>query len=283
MARKGASQTLDLPLPQLSRVCHVSGVGYLTDEAVRDVTGTRIAFLERTGGVSAEPYDSLNLGLHVDDDPACVRENRLRTLAALGAGACAGHLLACNQVHGSDVVVVDGQEQHVRERLADGADAVVCLQAGIPVLLFFADCLPVILVAPGGGFAIAHAGWRGALVGIAGKTLEALCAETGCMPDEVNAYIGPHIGACCYEVSDELLERFVDVFGARCDAGMRHLSLSAAVREDLLRHGMASGRIIDPGLCTRDGQDRFFSHRGSGGRCGRHGAMAVRLDGWRST
>ena len=119
MARKGASQTLDLPLPQLSRVCHVSGVGYLTDEAVRDVAGTRIAFLERTGGVSAEPHDSLNLGLHVDDDPACVRENRLRALAALGAGACAGHLLACNQVHGSDVVVVEGQEQHVRERLAE--------------------------------------------------------------------------------------------------------------------------------------------------------------------
>lgn len=261
----------------------MSGVGYLTDEAVHDMTGTRIAFLERAGGVSTGPYDSLNLGLHVDDDPVCVRENRLRALDALGAGACAGHLLECNQVHGSDVVVVGDRERSVRERLAEGADAVVCMRAEVPVLLNFADCLPVILVAPGGGFAIAHAGWRGALAGIAGHTLDRLCAEAGCMPDEVNAYIGPHIGACCYEVSHELLARFVDVFGGCCDAGMRHLSLSAAVRGDLSRHRMDPRRIIDPGLCTRDMQDRFFSHRGSGGRCGRHGAMAVRFDGWRSS
>jgi copper oxidase (laccase) domain-containing protein len=134
----------------------------------------------------------------------------------------------------------------------------------------------VVLVAPGGCFAVVHAGWRGALAGISGKALSLLCEHVPCAPASVNAYLGPHIGGCCYEVSADLLARFRARFGDACDAGASHLSLSAAIESDLRSVGAAAERIVDSGLCTYE-HDGFFSYRASAGTCGRHGAMVCRV------
>ena len=158
-----------------------------------------------------------------------------------------------------------------------GADAVVCLAGGVPVMLAFADCVPVILVAGTGAFAVVHSGWRGTLAGISGKALSILARESGCPPAECNAYIGPHIGPCCYEVSGELLGRFTETWGPACDAGSEapHLALAAAVRESLLRAGADGTRIAESGICTACHTDMWYSHRAEMGRTGRHAAAAV--------
>ena len=157
--------------------------------------GVAFGFTERTGGVSASPYASLNLGTHVGDDPLAVAENRRRALAALGGEAYLDRLLVPNQVHGDNVVVVDSADasvlDSVRACIAKGADAIVCTQAQVPVMLCFADCVPVILTCPG-GFAVVHSGWRGTYARIAASAARVLSQVTCASIEQVHAYIGPH-------------------------------------------------------------------------------------------
>lgn len=240
--------------------------------------GVTFAFTERVGGVSGEGFLSLNLGDACGDDPAAVAENRRRALAAIGAEAWMGSLVSPHQVHGDHVVRVtsgekDALAEAVREARA-GADAVVCAVPHVPVLLCFADCVPVVICASG-GFAVAHSGWRGTIARIAAKAARALMEETGCAASELCAYVGPHIGAADYEVSPELLERFVAEFGPGADAGASHLDLGYAVCEALASAGVSRQRICCCDDSTASNVGRFFSYRAERGRCGRHAALAV--------
>ncbi len=239
----------------------------------------RFGFTERTGGVSQAPYASLNLGTHVGDDARAVAENRRRALDALDAGAYADALLVPNQVHGDHVAIVDRADdaslEQVRVEIAAGADAIVCVVPRVPVLLCYADCAPVILICPG-GFAVVHSGWKGTYAGIAGTAARALADAAGCAPAEVSAYLGPHIRGDEYEVSRELIERFIERFGpAVASAGPRLLDLSVAIRASLVAAGVGEDAIVDTGCSTMSELDRFFSYRAEGGVCGRHGALAV--------
>ena len=240
--------------------------------------GVTVAFTERTGGASGGDVASLNLGDACGDDPALVAENRRRALAALGAEGCLGRLVCPRQVHGDRVVVVDDAGEaalgRVRAEAAEGADAVVCTVPGVPVLLCFADCAPVVLVAPG-GFAVVHSGWRGTLARISAKAARVLCERTGADVADVWAYVGPHVGAGDYEVSEELIGRFRGEFGARIEPSSRHLDLASAIGCALEEAGVAPGRVAWVGGSTASETDRFFSYRASGGHCGRHGAIAL--------
>lgn len=240
--------------------------------------GVTFAFTERTGGASDGRYASLNLGDACGDDPSRVAENRRLALAAIGAGDWEDGLVAPHQVHGDHVVRVTSAEPDrllARRREArEGADAVVCTVPHVPVLLCFADCVPVVICAPG-GFAVAHSGWRGTVARIAAKATRALVEETGCAADELLAYVGPHIGAADYEVSEELMGRFVGEFGPSVDAGGRHLDLGRAVRMALAEAGVPEGSIACCEDSTASNVGRFFSYRAEDGRCGRHAALAV--------
>ena len=222
--------------------------------------GVTFAFTERTGGVSEGCHASLNLG------DAC------------GAAAWAGSLVAPHQVHGDHVVRVTSSEPEEllarRREAREGADAVVCTVPHVPVLLCFADCVPVVVCAPG-GFAVAHSGWRGTIARIGAKAARALMDETGCAAEELRAYVGPHICAGDYEVSSELMERFVGEFGPAVDAGERHLDLGLAVRAALVETGVPEGSIASCDDSTASNVGRFFSYRAEEGRCGRHAALAV--------
>lgn len=251
-------------------------VTLLSDAQVQG--GVTFAFTERTGGVSAGQWASLNLGSACGDDPAAVVENRRRALAAIGAEAWEGALVSPHQVHGDEFIHVSSAEPaalaEAREKGAAGADAVVCTVPHVPVMLCFADCVPVVLVAPG-GFAIAHSGWRGTIARIAGKAARELARQAGRAASDVSAYIGPHVGACDYEVSDELLARFVAEFGDGADAGERHLDLAFAVRQALLDEGVSPGSIACCEDSTASNTGRFFSWRAESGQTGRHAAVAV--------
>lgn len=238
----------------------------------------RFAFTERTGGVSQAPYESLNLGTHVGDDPEAVAENRRRVLEALGAEDLVDNLLVPNQVHGDDVVVVDSAElealSRVRELIAAGVDAIVCTAPDVPVMLCFADCVPVVLTCPG-GFAVVHSGWKGTIAAISAKAARILMDRTGEDPASVRAYIGPHILGDEYEVSRDLLQRFVDRFDRIEMNAARLLDLSAAIAEALEGEGLSADAICDTGLSTMRENDRFFSYRKEAGTCGRHAAVAL--------
>ncbi len=259
-------------LPRTPERIVVDGVALDTDRSAAG-SGVTFCFTERTGGVSTGPFASLNLGFKGGNDPACVRENRRRVLAALGAEDLLDGLVVPNQVHGDAVAVVGGPDEPLPACVGEGADAVVCTALGRAVMLLFADCAPVVLVAPG-GFAVAHSGWRGTLAGIAGKAARALADAAGCPVGEVAAYIGPHISGAAYEVSAELLARFEGRFGPAARASERHLDLGACIAASLAEAGVPRERVVDAGLCTATRTDRFFSHRAEHGMTGRHAAVA---------
>lgn len=253
------------------------GVTLLGDSS--EPQGVTLAFTERAGGVSQSPYDSLNLALHVADKSEDVQENRRRVLAALGAEAFLGNLVVPNQVHGTHVAVISDNSPEAiaafREELA--ADAVVCSAARVPVLLCFADCVPLIVVAPG-AFAVVHSGWKGTFGRIIERAIHMLCAEADCTPAELMVYVGPHIRVEDYEVSAELAAKFVAEFGPDvvCElSGSPHLDLSCALRISLAACGVSSDQVAEWMESTASHVDKFYSYRKMAGHCGRHAAVAL--------
>lgn len=219
--------------------------------------GARIWFFTRLGGVSEEPYDSLNVSKKVGDDPAAVEKNRSLIREAMGGRPSAWS----RQVHADGVVRVSGPG------FAGEADSLVTEETDFSLVVVVADCVPVALVGER-GVGMVHSGWRGTLSGVAGKAARTMKDE------EVRAYVGPCIRGCCYEVSGELAEEFAGKFGPGVVSG-RYLSLPAAIRADLERSGVEE--IYDLGLCTGCRPDLFYSHRKQGPLTGRNLAAVARV------
>lgn len=227
------------------------------------------AFTLRAGGCSAFPYDSLNLGIHVGDDPGAVLENRRRVRAAL---LLPSEPLWLDQVHGTAVV-------HARAASDSGAprpvaDAAITRTAGVVLAIQVADCLPVLLVDRAGTvLAAAHAGWRGLAAGV----LEATVAAMAAAPDDLVAWLGPAIGPAHFEVGDEVRAAFVDLQPADADCfvpnpqGRWQCDLAGLARRRLARLGVTQ---VDGGAwCTAAEPQRFYSHRRDQ-RTGRMAALA---------
>ena len=161
------------------------GVSWWTDRGLGDA-GVVIGFSERGGGTSLAPWASLNLAAHVGDDPGHVDENRARLLDAAGLSAYRDRLVVPDQVHGDHVVEIGSSAAGSGAFAASGrppvpaADALVTSASGLPLMLCFADCVPIVLVAPRPAVAVVHAGWRGALASIPGKAARELARVAGC-------------------------------------------------------------------------------------------------------
>jgi len=223
----------------------------------------------RSGGVSEVPYASLNVGLRVGDTPAAVVENRRRFL--MSWGAVPDSLVVPGQVHGVAVGVVTPDEREFPD-----TDALITTSNEIALGVIVADCVPIYFWDPvRGTIGIAHSGWRGTAARIASRTLLSMCREFGSRAHDCRAILGPSIGPCCYEVSQELADGFRASFGDEVADG-RHLDLWRAIRNDLIAAGMRSDRIVVSGLCTHCRRELFYSHRRDGPRTGRHLA-AIRL------
>jgi polyphenol oxidase len=222
-----------------------------------DLGGATALFTTRHGGVSEGPFASLNLGRRTGDDGERVEANRERLGELVGHDW--GRFARAIQVHGTRVRRVT--DVPAREDPWEEADGHVTALRGVPALAFVADCLPIALASPD-AVAILHAGWRGLADGI---------VETGVamLDGEVRAVIGPGIGACCYEVGDEVRERF-EPEAARG----RHLDLKLAARRALEAAGVRE--IQDVGLCTSCHPDLFFSHRRDNGVTGRQAGVVWR-------
>jgi len=262
----------------------VGEISYLTDHRLREDHGIVVAFSQRTGGRSRSPYTSLNLAAHVGDEPGAVDENRSAFLHALELGPDRDSLTMCEQVHGTSVREVSGASVGMGAFAREGGpapipatDALITMQEHVPLLLCFADCVPVVLVATGPvrGVAVVHAGWRGALARIVPEAARRLAAATGSTTGEMLAFVGPHIGACHYEVDEALLSQFVHTFGTIAAAQGR-LDLGAVVSESLNGVGVPISSVCRADICTVERTDAFYSYRAEG-LTGRHGALACIL------
>jgi len=271
-----------IPRPALTRTV-VEGVAFWTDERLREAAGLLVAFSERHGGASAPPYDSLNLAAHVGDDPAAVDENRRILLDALGVGELRDRIVTAEQVHGETIGIVDEADAGrgafaAREPLPlSSTDALLTATPDVPLMLLFADCVPVVLVAPGSSpmVSVVHAGWRGALSRLPGKAASTLAEAAGVEVNALLTYVGPHIGECCYDVTGERLSQFVNDF-VTLTAARDRLDLAAAVSESLSDAGVPASNQCRLGVCTMDHTDAFYSYRAEK-RTGRHAAVAAVL------
>lgn len=224
--------------------------------------GIRHGFFTRQGGVSTGIYGSLNCGLGSGDDAENVRQNR--ALVAQTLGVAPNHLLTLYQIHSATAVVVD----KAWEGEAPEADALVTRTPGLAIGALTADCAPVLFCDPEARvIAAAHAGWRGALSGIAEATVAAM-EELGASRERMLAVIGPSISQKAYEVGAEYVDRFLAeeptssvFFITDASSGEPHFDLSGYVAERLSRARV--GTISDLGLCTYCDETRLFSYRRS--------------------
>jgi polyphenol oxidase len=230
-----------------------------------DLPGARALFSTRLGGVSAPPFDSLNLGRRTDDARENVDENRARLAAATGVPW--ERIRFGWQVHGADVR--RSTEPPGPDRKVTTEDGQATTDPDGAALVFTADCLPIAL-ATEDAVAMLHCGWRPLAAGIVREGVKALRELGGDGP--IGAAVGPGAGGCCYEVGEEVHEHFADVPEARRDG--RKLDLAAVARDRLAAAGV--DEIHDVGLCTMCRTDLFFSHRRSGGITGRQAGVVWR-------
>jgi len=216
-------------------------------------------FTTRAGGSSAPPFNSLNFGDLVGDGAAPVAENWRLLEAATGLA-----FARVRQVHGARVVGGDGVPPPDQE-----ADGVLSTRPGLAACVAVADCVPILLARPdGSAVAALHAGWRGTLARIAAEGVRALTAGAGA--EAPLAVIGPSIGPCCYEISDDLAAQFTAAFGPRVvGRGARgpHLDLWAANERALRDAGVVRVAVLR--RCTACEPRLFYSHRRDGSRTGR--------------
>lgn len=243
--------------------------------------GVTAAVSSRKGGVSAAPFDSLNMSFSSGDAPLAVKENRRRFLSA--AGILPEDAVSCHQVHGTHVEIVGkadcGRGALSGETAIAGCDGLLTAASGVPLTMNFADCTPIFLYDPvRRAAAVVHGGWRGTAGDIAGKTVRLMEETYGSRPSDILAGIGPAIRMCCFEVGEDVTEAFRRMFpeedmAALCrekGEGKFLFDLAEANRRLLLRAGVRADHIEDSGLCTYCRDDLFFSYRKSGGRTGRH-------------
>ena len=252
----------------------------------------------RHGGVSQPPFATLNLTWASGDDPRAVEENHRRLCAALGIAR--ESLVSPRQVHSAEVRRVGaGDNGH----FIPDCDALISDEPGVPLLLRFADCVPILLYDPRRkAIGLAHAGWRGTVAGMAQAAVQAMVEALGSAPDDLVAALGPAIGPCCYEVGPDVTTAVEAAFGP--DNGLLRATLRSAEnrkkrnssslpassdlrptsRPESLHFDLWSAnerqlrnagvqQIEVAGLCTACHRDKFYSYRADNGRTGHHSAL----------
>ncbi len=231
-------------------------------EGIREF-GVDAVITGRRGGVSAAPYDTLNLGDHVGDELSSVLQNRRLVAQAMGVDAT--KFVTARQVHGA---VVNDVDSWTGDALV--GDALVSTRDDVALAALVADCVPLLVVDPHSAkFAVVHAGWRGLVTGVIAATLAHFHST------ELRVVIGPHISRARYQVGPEVAQHFDEISGA-CfpDVGdRRRLDLAVVALSQLVAGGVLDQNVT---LCCADSDnDTFFSDRAQR-PCGRFGLVARR-------
>ncbi|MFP7477722.1 peptidoglycan editing factor PgeF [Terribacillus saccharophilus] len=225
-------------------------------------------------GVSKAPFDSLNMGLHVGDVPEDVVRNR--ELLADAIEFPLERWVLGEQVHGTEIAVVTKNEAGRGSRvLADSlpsVDGLITNEKGMLLAAFFADCVPLYFYdSTSEWVGMAHAGWRGTVANMAGKMIEALCAN-GANKNSMQAIIGPCISKKRYEVDDYIVQQIPEEFRDKVlqpsGSDRYHLDLQELNRLYMLQAGIQDENIFTVAYCTYDSPE-FYSHREDQGKTGR--------------
>ena len=236
-------------------------------------------FTTRIGGVSEGIFESMNLGFHRGDDPEKVAEN-YRIL-----GKCIGFeiedLVLTRQTH-TDIVRKVGRADcnGIDHRQYPECDGLITNEPGVGLVVFTADCTPILLHDPvTGAVGAVHAGWRGTAAGIAKNCVEAMVREYGCNPADICAAIGPNIAQCCFETDADVPEAMIAALGDDAKEfiefwdGKYHVDLKEINGLWLEKAGV---RKIEISIsCTACRPDRYWSHRVVGNDRGSQGAIIV--------
>jgi hypothetical protein len=228
-------------------------------------------FTTRLGGVSEGVYASLNLGVNRGDDKAAVRENYRRIMAALGIAP--GKLVFSHQVHKADIRPVTSADcGDIFDAVPYEADGLITNEKGLALIIFTADCIPILLEdTVTGAVGAVHAGWRGTALGIAREAVSAMAREYGSDPKNIRAAIGPGIGRCCFETGAEVPEAMTALLGARAlefintNGEKSMVDLKAINHAVLISAGVKLENIDVSPECTKCSHEKYWSHRYTGG------------------
>lgn len=263
---------------------HAPGLPYLQFDSLPNGRLQHAVFT-RQGGVSPEPFASLNLSVSVADEKERVYANRRRAYGLFGRDT--DTVVHAHLVHGREVARVSSSDNGT---WASQVDGIVTDEPGCALTMNYADCAPIFLYDPiHHAIGLGHAGWQGAVVDLPGALVASMQRAFDSRPADLVAAIGPCIGPCCYEVGDPLVGRVREAFAepnsllidapqgaqstAVADGGRPHFDLPEANRRNLARAGV--NQIELSGYCTACRTDLFFSHRAERGRTGRFGVMMV--------
>lgn len=239
----------------------------------------------RNGGFSSPPYDSLNLGFHVGDNPEIVLKNRKQLALALCIPL--DHFTIARQIHGCNVKIVTeelrGSGAFTYDTAISATDAMVTSIPGICLTLLQADCVPVLFFdVKKKAIGIAHAGWRGTIGMVAQSTVRVLKEKFDCSPNDILVGIGPSIGPCCYEVGQEIIDQIEEVFQpkkgdiySKTSDGKGYFNLWEANKIQLVQTGIPERNIEIARICTSCNHSQFFSYRHQNTETGRFGAGIV--------
>ncbi len=233
----------------------------------------RQAIFTRHGGVSPEPWASLNVGGTVGDDPGRVAENRKRVFETARRAVASAYDVW--QIHSAEVV-------HATEPRGSApplkADIIITANPAVTLFMRFADCVPIFLLDPiTPAIAMVHAGWLGTVRRAAEIAVDAMAQAFGTSPDQVVAGIGPSVGPDHYEVGQDVIDQFTASFGREATNHIhqkdrrKYLDLWSA--NQYLLQSMGVENIENAGICTVCHNDDWFSHRAERGSTGRFAAI----------
>lgn len=233
-------------------------------------------FTMRKGGVSTGEFSSLNLGLKKKDSRENVIENFRRICRALNIEL--SNVVLSDQVHGTNIRVVTEKDRGkgilVDNDIKD-CDGLITNTKNVAIVTFYADCVPVFLFDPEKRvIGLAHSGWKGTLEQIAANAVNIMVTRFKCSPENIVSAIGPSIGKCCFEVGNEVKEKFINKiswsenFCTKKDEEKTYIDLQGIVKQTLINSGLRSENIFISNICTKCNKDMFFSHRGDMGKTG---------------
>lgn len=263
---------------EIFEICQKDNVVFIQMPILSNTGLVKHCFSTRLGGISSGIFESMNLGFHRGDDEEKVRDNYRLLCEAIGMNT--NDLVFSDQIHEDKIIIVDKKDRGKgfhKENDICGVDGLITKDKGVALVTSFADCVPLFFLDPQKQvIALIHAGWRGTVKKIGAKTVQLMEDNFGSKSEDILAVIGPSIGACCFEVSEDVkieVEKMfnrdiIDKIVKKQSKNKYMIDLWTANEEVLLEAGIKKEHIEKTDICTMCNKDFLFSHRGTDGKRG---------------
>ncbi len=252
----------------------INGRCYIIDEHLEETGYIRHGFTTIKGGYSTGKIQGLNLGFRVGDRIESVMKNYKAVSGDLGLSI--SNMVLAKQTHTDNVRVVTAEDKGkglTKESDIEDTDGLITNEKNIPLVVFSADCIPVLLADKHGrAIGAVHAGWRGTVMKIPQKAVSLMAENYGIKPRDIVVSIGPGIGKCCFEVGEEVAKEFAPSFVKKGENGKFYVDLWEANASALMEIGVLKKNISIAKICTKCNDD-FYSYRRMGDKTGRMGAL----------